>query len=76
MMFRIKKSVCYGKTVIVKTRAKGVLAIGGDVIVEGSVSGDVAAVGGSVIQRDGAYIGGDVFAVGRGISAGESEPTA
>jgi hypothetical protein len=50
--------------VIVKTRAKGVLAIGGDVIVEGSVSGDVAAVGGSVIQRDGAYIGGDVFAVG------------
>lgn len=56
--------VCYGKTVIVKTRAKGVLAIGGDVIVEGSVTGDVAAIGGSVIQKDGAYIGGDVFAVG------------
>jgi hypothetical protein len=56
--------VCYGKTVVVKTRAKGVLAIGGDVIVEGSVSGDVFAVGGSVIQKDGAYIGGDVFAVG------------
>ncbi|PYT01919.1 MAG: hypothetical protein DMF63_03555 [Acidobacteria bacterium] len=56
--------VCYGKTVIVKTRAKGVLAIGGDVIVEGRVTGDVAAVGGSIIQRDGAYIGGDVFAVG------------
>ena len=56
--------VCYGKTVIVRTRAKGVLAIGGDVIVEGSVSGDVFAVGGSVIQKGGAYIGGDVFAVG------------
>jgi hypothetical protein len=56
--------VCYGKTVIVKTQAKGVLAIGGDVIVEGKVSGDVAAIGGSVIQKDGAYIGGDVFAVG------------
>ncbi|HUR96462.1 MAG TPA: hypothetical protein VMZ26_00210 [Pyrinomonadaceae bacterium] len=56
--------VCYGKTVIVKMRAKGVLAIGGDVVVEGSVSGDVFAIGGSVIQRDGAYIGGDVFAVG------------
>ena len=56
--------VSYGKTVIVKTRAKGVLAIGGDVIVEGRVEGDVAAVGGSVIQKDGAYIGGDVFAVG------------
>jgi hypothetical protein len=56
--------VCYGKTVIVKGRAKGVLAIGGDVIVEGQVEGDVAAVGGSVIQKDSAYIGGDVFAVG------------
>ena len=56
--------VCYGKTLVIKTRAKGALAIGGDVIVEGRVSGDVAAVGGSVIQKDGAYIGGDVFAVG------------
>jgi len=56
--------VCYGKTLIVKTRAKGALAIGGDVIVEGRVSGDVVAIGGSVIQKEGAYIGGDVFAVG------------
>lgn len=56
--------VCYGKTVIVKQRAKGVLAIGGDVVIEGSVSGDVGAIGGSVIQRDGAYIGGDVFIIG------------
>lgn len=45
-------------------RAKGVLAIGGDVIVEGRVTGDVAALGGSVIQKEGAYIGGDVFAFG------------
>ncbi len=56
--------VCYGKTVIVKTRAQGVLAIGGDVIVEGKVTGDVGAIGGSVIQKDGAYIGGDVFIIG------------
>ena len=56
--------VCYGKTVIVKTRAKGVLAIGGDVIVEGEVTGDVGAIGGSVIQKDGAYIGGDVLIIG------------
>ncbi len=54
----------HGKTVIVKNRAKGVLAFGGDVIVEGTVYGDVAAVGGSVIQRRGAYVGGDVFVVG------------
>lgn len=56
--------VCYGKTVIVKGRAKGILAIGGDVIVEGRVTGDVGAIGGSVFQREGSYIGGDVFIIG------------
>jgi len=56
--------VCYGKTVIVKSRAKGVLAIGGDVIVEGQVTGDVGAIGGSVFQKEGSYIGGDVFIIG------------
>jgi hypothetical protein len=56
--------VCYGKTVIVKSRAKGVLAIGGDVIVEGRVTGDVGAIGGSVFQKEGSYIGGDVFIIG------------
>ena len=56
--------VSYGKTVIVRMRAKGVLAIGGDVIVEGQVSGDVGSIGGSVIQREGAYIGGDVLIIG------------
>ncbi len=66
--------VSYGKTVIVKKRAKGVLAIGGDVIVEGQVTGDVAAVGGSVIQKEGAYIGGDVFAVGGAYKPESSSP--
>jgi hypothetical protein len=56
--------VAFGKSVIVKNRAKGVLAIGGDVTVEGSVSGDVATIGGSIIQRSNAYIGGDVIAFG------------
>ena len=54
----------YGKTVIVRQRAKGVLAFGGDVVVEGSVEGDVAAIGGSVIQKENAYIGGDVIILG------------
>lgn len=53
-----------GKTVIVKKEAKGVLALGGDVIIEGRVEGDVATVGGSVIQRENAYIGGDVIIFG------------
>jgi hypothetical protein len=56
--------ISYGKRVIVRKQAKEVLVFGGDVIVEGKVYGDVAAVGGSVIQRDGAYIGGDVFSLG------------
>jgi hypothetical protein len=56
--------IAYGKTIIVRKQAKGVLSFGGDVIVEGKVYGDVASVGGSVIQREGAYIGGDVFSVG------------
>lgn len=54
----------FGKTVVVKEHAKGVLAFGGDVIVEGRVDGDVATIGGSIIQKETAYIGGDVIAFG------------
>ena len=43
----------FGKSVIVKKQAKGVLAFGGDVIIEGRVEGDVATIGGSVIQKEG-----------------------
>lgn len=53
-----------GKTVIIKKSAKGVLSLGGDVIIEGRVEGDVAAVGGSIIQKDEAFIGGDVIILG------------
>lgn len=60
-----------GKSVIVKQRAKGVLAFGGDVIVEGRVEEDVATIGGSIIQKENAYIGGDVIAFG-----GEYRPEA
>lgn len=56
--------VAFGKSVIIKNRAKGVLAIGGDVTVEGSVSEDVATIGGSITQGPNAYIGGDVIAIG------------
>lgn len=54
----------FGRSVIVKQSAKGVLAIGGDVTVEGRVEGDVATVGGNVIQEETAYIGGDVIVFG------------
>lgn len=54
----------FGKTVIVKKHAKGVLAFGGDVIIEGRVEGDVASIGGSITQKRDAFIGGDVIIFG------------
>ena len=45
---------------------EGAIAFGGDVIVEGTVEGDVASIGGSVIQRPGSRIGGDVIVLGGG----------
>lgn len=54
----------FGKTVIVRKQAKGVLSFGGDVIVEGKVTGEVATIGGNVIQRKEAFIGGDVIIFG------------
>ena len=56
--------VAFGKSVIVKKEAKGAFAFGGDVIIEGRVTGDVATIGGSIIQKEGAYIGGDVIVFG------------
>jgi hypothetical protein len=46
------------------TARNGAFAMGGDVIVQGIVDGDVAAVGGSVIQLEGARINGDVMVIG------------
>jgi hypothetical protein len=53
-----------GKSVIVTKSAKGVLAVGGDVTIEGRIEGDVATVGGNVYQKDGAYVGGDIIVFG------------
>ena len=65
--------ISFSKTVIVKREAKGVLVFGGDVIVEGRVD-DVAAIGGSVFQREGSYIGGDVIVVGGKYAPDSKEP--
>ncbi|HEV3467995.1 MAG TPA: hypothetical protein VG148_01630, partial [Pyrinomonadaceae bacterium] len=53
-----------GRTVRVRGEVRGVIAFGGDVIIEGRVEGDAAAVGGSVIQRPGSHVGGDVMVFG------------
>lgn len=54
----------FGKNVVVKGNSLGVLAFGGDVVIEGKVDGDVAAIGGSIIQKQNAFIGGDVIIFG------------
>ena len=49
---------------ITGTVNEGAISLGGDVIVEGVVEGDVATIGGSVIQKAGSRIGGDVIVIG------------
>jgi len=63
-----------GKSVIVKKQAKGVLAVGGDVTVEGRISGDVATIGGNIVQKEGAYIGGDVIVFGGAYKPESQDP--
>jgi hypothetical protein len=64
-----------GRSVRVRgTVRQGVMAFGGDVIVEGRVEGDVASVGGSVSQAEGSYIGGDVMVLGGAYHHGKSAP--
>jgi hypothetical protein len=53
-----------GNSVRIAGTAKEAISLGGDVIVEGTVEGDVATIGGSVIQKAGARIGGDVMVFG------------
>jgi hypothetical protein len=50
------------------------MSLGGDVIVEGVVEGDVATIGGSVIQRPGSRIGGDVIVLGGTYRADDTPP--
>jgi hypothetical protein len=56
------------------TAKNGAFALGGDVVVQGVVEGDVAAVGGSVIQLEGARIGGDVMVIGGTYRAMDKTP--
>jgi hypothetical protein len=64
-----------GRTVVVRGQVRhGVMAFGADVVVEGRVEGDVAALGGSVFQREGSFIGGDVWVFGGSYHHGKGAP--
>jgi hypothetical protein len=54
----------FGRTIRVRGDVRGVIAFGGDVVVEGKVEGDAATVGGSAIQQEGSFVGGDVMVLG------------
>jgi len=56
--------IAVAKDIVVKQKAKGVLVFGGDAIIEGEITGDVAAIGGSVIQKAKGRISGDIFVIG------------
>lgn len=59
---------------ITGTVKQGAISFGGDVIVEGTVEGDVAAIGGSVVQVNGSRIGGDVIVLGGVYRPGDQPP--
>ena len=66
--------VAVGSSVTITGTAQEAVSLGGDVIVEGVVEGDVAAIGGSVIQKPGARIGGDVMVLGGAYRADDAVP--
>ena len=68
------KVIAISKNVIIRNRAKEVLVWGGNVTIEGSVEGDVATIGGSVLQKENGFIGGDVIVFGGNYSSESSKP--
>jgi hypothetical protein len=56
--------IVFGKDVVIQKRAKSAFSMGGNIKVEGQVERDVMAVGGNVVQEEGAYVGGNIFAIG------------
>jgi hypothetical protein len=66
--------IAVAKNVIVKRSAKDVFVFGGDVLIEGQVSGDVAVIGGTITQKEGAFIGGDVIVIGGAYKPESQQP--
>lgn len=69
-----EKVYVFGRSVEVNGSAKEVLAVGGDVTIKGRVEGDVATLGGNVIQKETGYIGGDVIAIGGAYQSDSRQP--
>jgi len=63
-----------GRSLKITGTVHGAIAFGGDIFVEGTIAGDVATVGGSIIQREGSRIGGDVIVIGGSYHHGKAAP--
>ena len=68
------KAYGLGNSVRITGSVKEAMSLGGDVIVEGVVEGDVATIGGSVIQKAGSRIGGDVIVIGGSYLTDDARP--
>jgi len=66
--------IAFSKTIIIKKQAKAVFVFGGDIIIEGRVDGDVGVIGGTIIQKEGSFIGGDVIVFGGAYRAESQQP--
>jgi hypothetical protein len=66
--------IIFAKDVIVVGEARGVLVFGGDITILGRVTGDVGAIGGSIVQKEQGMIGGDVFVIGGSYKPEANEP--
>ncbi len=64
----------FGESIRVKGEAKEVLVLGGDVFIEGNIEGDVAAIGGTIYQKQDAFIGGDIIVLGGSYKHENPEP--
>jgi hypothetical protein len=63
-----------GESIRVKGDAKEVLVLGGDAYIEGNIEGDVAAIGGTVYQKENSFIGGDIIVIGGSYKPESSQP--
>ena len=60
--------VCVGCSIRMEGTCEDVVAVGGSIMVDGTVKGDVVAVGGGVLLGDNASVSGDVVTVGGHLS--------
>ena len=60
--------VCIGCSIRVEGTCQDIVAIGGSVVIDGTVKGDVVAIGGGVLLGDSTSVSGDVVTIAGRVS--------